>query len=100
MSLRKWNKNYPCSKKEYFEMRDVDRVQLDIMETIKDCKLTPDEVCNIMLSIGLSITKETSKEPIQEITKKLEEISYLHRYDDWDRYDDDLDNELDGKELE
>jgi hypothetical protein len=28
-----------------------------------------------MLSIGLSITKETSKEPIQEITKKLEEMA-------------------------
>ena len=72
----RWNKNYPCSVKEYREMRDIDRVQLDIMETLKDCKLTPDEVCNIMLSIALSITKEQSNETIQEITKKLEELSY------------------------
>ena len=75
-STHVWNKNYPCSKKEYFEMRDVDRVQLDVMETLRGCELSPDEVCNIMLSIALEISKEQSSEPIQEITKKLEEISY------------------------
>ena len=33
--ITRWNKDYPCSEKEYNELRDVDRVQLDVKETLR-----------------------------------------------------------------
>ena len=39
-------------------MRNIDKVQCDVMESLKDCGSEPEEVVNIMLSIAYSISEE------------------------------------------
>ena len=55
-------------------MRRINEVQRDVMECLRDCGLQPSEVMDIMLSIALSIARETEPEPIMAITDRLEEI--------------------------
>ena len=55
-------------------MRRIDEVQRNVMECLRDCGLQPNEVMDIMLSIALSIARETEPEPIMAITDRLEEI--------------------------
>ena len=57
-------------------MRRIDEVQRDVMECLRDCGLQPNEVMDIMLSIALSIARETEPEPIMAITDRLEEIQF------------------------
>lgn len=71
-----WNKYYPCSKKEYNQMRKIDKVQLDVMETLKGCKLEPEQVINVMLSIAYFTSAEINQEPIKAIHDALEELQY------------------------
>jgi cell division ATPase FtsA len=44
-------------------MRRIDEVQRNVMECLRDCGLQPNEVMDIMLSIALSIARETEREP-------------------------------------
>ena len=55
-------------------MRQLDKVQGDVMEALRGCKLQPYEAMSVMLSIALSIARETEPEPIMAITDRLEEI--------------------------
>ncbi len=80
MSENKWNKKYPISQEEYNKLRDIDRVQLDIMEGLKGCKLDKKQVMNIMLSMAFSIASE-DPEPVQKLHKGIEEIQYHQKKD-------------------
>ena len=77
--LNRCNKGYPCNEEEYLDMRSIDRVQLDVMETLKGCKLEPNEVMNIMLSIALSIAKDVTDEPVKALHDVIEDLEF---YDD------------------
>ena len=55
-------------------MRQIDKVQINVMEAIRGCNLQPDEAMSVMLSIALSIARETEPEPVKAITDRLEEI--------------------------
>ena len=57
-------------------MRQIDKAQTNVMEAIRGSKMDPDEAMNIMLSIALSIARETEPEPIKAITDRLEEIQF------------------------
>ena len=46
------------------------------MEAIRGSKMDPGEAMNVMLSIALSIARETEPEPIMAITDRLEEIQF------------------------
>lgn len=61
--------------------RNIDKVQNDVMNTLKGCGLTPNQVLNIMLSLSYSMASEINNEPIQEINKHLEEIQYWQNKD-------------------
>ncbi len=39
-------------------MRNIDKVQCDVMESLKGCGLKPEEVINIMLSIAYDVSEE------------------------------------------
>ena len=55
-------------------MRQIDKAQTNVMEAIRGSKMDPDEAMSIMLSIALSIARETEPEPVKAITDRLEEI--------------------------
>jgi len=55
----RWNKNYPCSEAEYNYLRDVDRVELDVMETLRECGLEPEVMVDMILRIALTKAKGT-----------------------------------------
>ena len=57
--MTRWNKDYPCSEKEYNELRDIDRVELDVMETLRDCGLEPEAMVDMILGIALTKAKGT-----------------------------------------
>ena len=57
-------------------MRQIDKAQTNVMEAIRGSKMDPDEAMNVMLSIALSIARETEPEPIMAITDRLEEIQF------------------------
>ena len=44
-------------------MRQIDKAQTNVMEAIRGSKMDPDEAMNVMLSIALSIARETECEP-------------------------------------
>ena len=44
-------------------MRQIDKAQTNVMEAIRGSKMDPDEAMNVMLSIALSIARETEREP-------------------------------------
>ena len=44
-------------------MRQIDKAQTNVMEAIRGSKMDPDEAMNVMLSIALSIARETEHEP-------------------------------------
>jgi len=53
----------------YDDLRPIDKVQFDVLETFRNCKLNPDDVLNVLLSISLSIANEL-REP--ELKKSIE----------------------------
>tara|TARA_R110002020_G_scaffold440608_2_gene651258 strand:- start:5699 stop:5983 length:285 start_codon:yes stop_codon:yes gene_type:complete len=53
----------------YDDLRPIDKIQYDVMETLRNCKLNPDDVLNVLLSISLSIANEL-REP--ELKKSIE----------------------------
>ena len=57
-------------------MRQIDKAQTNVMEAIRGSKMDPDEAMNVMLSIALSIARETESEPIMAITYRLKEIQF------------------------
>lgn len=57
-------------------MRKIDAVQLKIIESMKGCKLDPIEAINVLLSIALSIARETEEHPTQTIIKALESVYF------------------------
>jgi len=57
-------------------MRQIDKVQTNVMEAIRGSKMDPDEAMSVMLSIALSIARETEPEPVKAITDRLEEIQF------------------------
>ena len=57
-------------------MRQIDRAQINIMEAMRGCNLQPDEAMSVMLSIALSIARETELEPVKAVTDRLEEIQF------------------------
>ena len=62
-------------------MRQIDKAQTNVMEAIRGSKMGPDEAMNVMLSIALSIARETEPEPIMAITDRLEEIQFWQNGD-------------------
>jgi len=56
--------------------RAIDRLQENVMNTLKGCKLPPDYVLNVMLSIAFSIAQEQTAEPVAELHKRIEEIQF------------------------
>ena len=61
--------------------RRIDKVQLKIMEALKDCHLDRIGAMNALLSITLSIaTEEAPDDPIKAIHESLSEIQ------DWQNY--------------
>ena len=53
----------------------IDKVQLQIMNALKDCKLDRVSAMNALLSIALSIAKEEMPtDPIRAINDSLEQI--------------------------
>ena len=55
--------------------RRIDKVQLQIMKALKDCKLDRVSAMNALLSIALSIAKEEiPTDPIRVINDSLEQI--------------------------
>ena len=55
--------------------RRIDKVQLQIMNALKDCKLDRVSAMNALLSIALSIAKEEMPtDPIHAINDSLEQI--------------------------
>ena len=57
-------------------MRQIDKAQANVMEAIRGSKMDPDEAMSVMLSIALSIARETEPEPVKAITDRLEEIQF------------------------
>ena len=57
-------------------MRQIDKAQTNVMEAIRGSKMDPGEAMSVMLSIALSIARETEPEPIKAITDRLEEIQF------------------------
>ena len=57
-------------------MRQIDRAQINIMEAMRGGNLQPDEAMSVMLSIALSIARETELEPVKAVTDRLEEIQF------------------------
>lgn len=57
-------------------MRQIDKAQTNVMEAIRGSKMDPDEAMSVMLSIALSIARETEPEPVKAITDRLEEIQF------------------------
>jgi len=56
-------------------MRKIDKVQYNVMETLRNCKLEHTEVMNVMLSIAVSIASEIDpKEPLKLIEKNATQI--------------------------
>ena len=62
-------------------MRRIEKVQGDVMEALRGCKLRPYEAMSVMLNIAMSIARETEPEPIRAITDRLEEIQSLQDSD-------------------
>ena len=58
------------------EDRAIDRLQWEVMNTLKGCKLPPNYVLNVLLSIAFSIADEETEEPVRELQKRIEEIQY------------------------
>ena len=59
-------------------LRRIDKVQLKIIEALKDCHLSRIGAMNALLSITLSIAKEeTPSDPISVIHESLQEIQEL-----------------------
>ena len=55
--------------------RRIDKVQLQIIEALKDCKLDRIGAMSVLLSVALSIAKEeTPNDPIRTINETLQEI--------------------------
>ena len=57
-------------------MRQIDKSQVNVMEAIRGSKMDPGEAMNVMLSIALSIARETEPEPIMAITDRLKVIQF------------------------
>ena len=55
-------------------MRQLDKVQGDVMEALRGCKLQPYEAMSIMLNIAMSIARETEPKPIKAVIDMLMEI--------------------------
>lgn len=66
-------------------MQKIDKVQQDVMEALKGCKLDKIEVANIMLSIAYSIAEEvvnerrTYRTPMIFLKKKISELDAVRR---------------------
>jgi len=51
----------------YDDLRPIDKVQFDVLETFRNCKLNPDDVLNVLLSISLSIANELREPQLEKI---------------------------------
>jgi hypothetical protein len=62
---------------------DVDNLQDNVMQVLKDCNYEPTEVMNVMLSIAVSIASEINPEnPIGLITERTTAIKLWHENED------------------
>ena len=57
------------AKMNYDDLRPIDKIQLDVMESFRNTLISPDEALNVLLSISLSIAKELRE-------NKLKDFSY------------------------
>ena len=55
-------------------MRQLDKVQGDVMEALRGCKLQPYEAMSVMLNIAMSIARETEPKPTKATVDMLMEI--------------------------
>lgn len=59
----------------YDDLRPIDKIQYDVMETLRNCHLEPDAIVNVLLSISLSIANETKRGgSVQYLYNKLQHI--------------------------
>jgi hypothetical protein len=71
------------AKMNYDDLRPIDKIQLDVMESFRNTLITPDEALNVLLSISLSIAQELRENKLKEINRlstslKLNRISDEH----------------------
>ena len=71
----------PVDAMEANRLKRIYKVQGDVMEALRGCKLQPYEVMSVMLNIAMSIARETEPKPIRAITDRLEEIQSLQDSD-------------------
>tara|TARA_Y100001936_G_C15717943_1_gene479448 strand:- start:61 stop:597 length:537 start_codon:yes stop_codon:yes gene_type:complete len=68
-----WNSQYPVTKNEYDELDDAQKLQLDLLETIKGCGLPPRTIVDIFLGFSIDLSKSTHLDnSIQALHDELE----------------------------
>ena len=68
-----WNSQYPVTESKYNDLDDTVKLQLDLLETIKGCGISPRAIVDIFLSFSIDLSNAThSDNSIQALHDELE----------------------------